>query len=253
MPYTSKMADIKNTFLISSLLQKVSHEQPLDLALLAEHGVSPALAAHYARSGWLERLGTGVYRFSGARLDRDQCLLFLQRKLPGLHVGGKTALAWQGIRHYLSPTDELSLWGDRHEALPAWFVSEFPSSYRSWALFNPSTVSKGLFTPPDVNPGVLVSVRERAVLELLRDVRTSSDLEEARHLFFATQGLRLPVMGQLLEECKSVKTVRLFLLWAKQAENIDLSQLRRDFTLPTGSSLRWIGKLPDGTKLVLPA
>jgi hypothetical protein len=136
MPYTSKMADIKNTFLISSLLQKVSHEQPLDLALLAEHGVSPALAAHYARSGWLERLGTGVYRFSGARLDRDQCLLFLQRKLPGLHVGGKTALAWQGIRHYLSPTDELSLWGDRHEALPAWFVSEFLSIVGSVQSFD---------------------------------------------------------------------------------------------------------------------
>lgn len=247
------MADIKNTFLINSLLQAVSHEQPLDLASLAKHGVSPALAAHYARSGWLERLGTGVYRFSGSRLDRDQCLLFLQSKVPGLHVGGKTALAWQGIRHFLSPVDGLSLWGDRHAALPAWFISEFSSSYRSLALFNPATVSKGLFTPPDVNPGVLVSVRERAVLELLRDVRTSSDLEEAHQLFFATQGLRLVVLGQLLEGCSSVKTVRLFLLWAKQAENIDLGQLSRDFTLPTGSSLRWIGKLRDGTKLVLPA
>lgn len=247
------MADIKNTFLINSLLKAVSHEQPLDLVALAEHGVSPALAAHYARSGWLERLGTGVYRFSGARLDRDQCLLFLQHKLPGLHVGGKTALAWQGIRHYVSPIDELTLWGDRHKALPAWFVSEFPSSYRSWALFSPATLSKGFFTPPDVNPGVLVSVREKAVLELLRDVRTASDLEEAHHLFFATQGLRLPMLGELLEGCTSVKTVRLFLLWAKQTENIDLGQLRRDFTLPTGSPLRWIGKLPDGTKLVLPA
>jgi len=247
------VAHVKNTFLIAGLLQTVSHEQPLDLASLAEHGVSPALAAHYARSGWLERLGAGVYRLSGARLDRDQCLLFLQRRMPGLHVGAKTALAWQGVRHYLSLVEELSLWGDRHDALPAWFISEFPSSYRSWALFNPETVSKGLFTPPDVKPGVLVSVRERAVLELLRDVRTSSDLEEARHLFFSTQGLRLPVLGQLLEGCTSVKTVRLFLMWAKEAENIDLSQLRQDFTLPTGSSLRWVGKLSDGTKLVLPA
>lgn len=37
-----------------------------------------------------------------------------------------------------------------------------------------------------------------------------------------------------------------------EAENIDVEQLRVRYVLPTGSSSRWIGKLADGTKLVLP-
>jgi hypothetical protein len=62
MLYISNVADMESTFLINSLLRAVSHERPLDLAALAEHGISPALAAHYARTGWLQRLARGVYR-----------------------------------------------------------------------------------------------------------------------------------------------------------------------------------------------
>ena len=83
-----------STFLINGLLREVSHEQPLDLAMLGEHCISPALAANYARTGWLQRLAKGVYCVAGARLDRDQSLLFLQGRIAGLHVGGRSALAW---------------------------------------------------------------------------------------------------------------------------------------------------------------
>ncbi len=247
------MADIKRGFLINNLLNNVSHEQPINLAGLADNGISAALAAHYARSGWLERIGVGVYRLAGARLDRDQCLLFLQSRWPGLHVGGKTALAWQGIRHFLSEKEVLTLWGDRQDDLPHWFTARFPSSYSSQTLFSESVSKRGIFTPPDLMPGVAVSTRERALLELLRDVKSAGDLDEARQLFFATAGLRLAEIGAMLEGCRSVRTVRLFLVLAKQAETIDLDRLRREFSIPTGSASRWIGKLADGTKLMLSA
>ena len=211
------------------------------------------MAAKYARTGWLERLGPGLYRLPSSQLDRDQCLLVLQEQIDGLHVGGKTALAWQGVRHNVSPTEVLTLWGDKRVALPVWFVREFQSTYRAPQLFDDETVAKGLFTPPDVTPGVRVSARERALLELLRDAGQQQDLEEAHHLFMVAQGLRIHVLGELLQGCVSVKTVRLFLLWARQAGEVDVEELRRRFTLPTGSNSRWIGKLTDGTTLVLPA
>ena len=244
---------MQSNSLINRLLRSAPYGRPLSLSDLAKYGVSAPLAAKYARTGWLERLGPGLYRLPSVRLDRDQCLLVLQEQIDGLHVGGKTALAWQGVRHNLFPTEVLTLWGEERVALPAWFVREFQSTYRSRRLFDDVTVAKGLFTPPDVTPGVRVSVRERALLELLRDAGQEQDLEEAQHLFMAAQGLRLQVLGELLQGCVSVKTVRLFLLWSRQAGEVDVDELRNRFTLPTGSNSRWIGKLTDGTTLVLPA
>jgi len=247
------VTSIGSTFLINGLLREVSHEQPLDLATLAENGISPALAAHYARTGWLERLAKGVYCVAGARLDRDQCLHFLQRDIEHLHVGGRTALAWQGVRQYVEARERLTMWGSSRKGLPAWFTDRFPASLTSLALFNDATRDRGIFTPPAVSDGVRVSSRERALLELLREVRTSLQLHETRELFLATLGLRVPVAGELLTGCTSVKTVRLFLQWASESGNIDVDALRTNYELPTGSASRWIGTLADGTKLVLPA
>jgi hypothetical protein len=41
---------------------------PLDTASLREVGVSPSLASHYVRAGWLTRLGRGVFMFPNDEL-----------------------------------------------------------------------------------------------------------------------------------------------------------------------------------------
>jgi hypothetical protein len=226
----------------------------MDLAMLEAQGVSAFLAAKHARSGWLKRLAQGVYAFAGDTLNREQCLLFLQGHISGLHVAGKTALAWQGVRHNLSLREHLMLWGDDKRAkLPLWFVDQFPASYRSTTLFSSKASSAGIGTPPGLLKGVHVSVPERAVLEMLYEVGKSQDLEEARNLFESLRGLRLEVMGELLSQCTSVKTVRLFLLWAKETEVLNVSVLREKYSLPVGSSSRWMGRMADGTLLSLPS
>lgn len=225
----------------------------MSLAALEAHGVSAFLAAKYARSGWLKRLAQGVYAFAGDTLNRDQCLLFLQDQITGLHVAGKTALAWQGVRHNLSLHEHLMLWGDDKRAkLPKWFVDQFPASYRSTTLFSSEATSSGIGTPPGLLDDVRVSVPERAVLEMLYEVGKSQDLEEARNLFESLRGLRFEVMGELLSQCASVKTVRLFLLWARETEVLNVSALREKYALPVGSSSRWMGHMADGTLLSLP-
>ena len=225
----------------------------MDLAMLDAQGVSAFLAAKYARSGWLRRLAQGVYAFAGDTLNREQCLLFLQSQISGLHVAGKTALAWQGVRHNLSPHEHLMLWGDDKRAkLPLWFVDQFPASYRSTTLFSSKATTSGIGTPPGLLKGVHVSVPERAVLEMLYEVGKSQDLEEARNLFESLRGLRLEVMGELLSQCASVKTVRLFLLWAKETEVLNVGELREKYSLPVGSLSRWMGRMADGTLLSLP-
>jgi hypothetical protein len=225
----------------------------MDLTMLEAQGVSAFLAAKHARSGWLKRLAQGVYAFAGDTLNRDQCLLFLQGRISGLHVAGKTALAWQGVRHNLSAREKLVLWGDdKRVKLPPWFVDKFPASYRSTALFLSNANAAGFGTPPDLLEGVRVAVPERAVLEMLYEVGKSQDFEEAKNLFESLRGLRFEVMGELLSQCTSIKTVRLFLLWARETEVLDVSALRAKYSLPAGSSTRWMGRMADGTLLSLP-
>jgi hypothetical protein len=65
---------------------------PFDLSTLARVGVSAPLAARYAESGWLVRLAQGVYAFPNDDFGVYGALMFLQQRVPGLHIGGKSAL-----------------------------------------------------------------------------------------------------------------------------------------------------------------
>src|SRR5580658_7807804 len=108
--------------LIQSLMTTLPRGTPFDTQALAKLGISPALAHHYLTTGWLVRLGRGVFMFRNDNLQRDPCLKFLAQRIAGLHVGGKTALAWRGVRHNLATKEPLWLWGDSPTKLPLWFT-----------------------------------------------------------------------------------------------------------------------------------
>lgn len=242
--------------LIKGLLANLPHGQPFGLPELATHQVSPSLAAQYARSGWLERLAHGVYAFPNDTLQLDACLLFLQKQVPSFHVGGKTALSWQGIRHNVSSRAKLQLWGEQRYTLPDWFTKRFPARYFHRSLFAPdicraSLEDEGFAQLPDHTEGLRVSGRERALIEVLNEVGVTQDLEEATHLFESFTSLRVDVVGALLKSCTRIKTVRLFLQLAERTGAVDISTLYSHYTLPLGSDARWSRRLPDGTLLTL--
>jgi len=98
---------------------------------LGERGLSAQQVARLAENGWLRRLGRGAYLLPGDELNRDAALARLVLELPGLHVAGKSALAWRGVRHNLAIKERLVLWGDRPAKLPGWFSAAFASSYQA--------------------------------------------------------------------------------------------------------------------------
>jgi len=49
------------------------------------------------------------------------------------------------------------------------------------------------------------------------------------------------LLGQLQSCCTSVKTVRLFLTWARETQVTDVDDLRARHALRTGSEKRWMG------------
>lgn len=227
---------------------------PVDLELLGQLGVSPQLAAKYVRSGWLVRLAQGIYSFPGDNLDEHRTIQFLQTKVAGLHVAGKSALAFQGVRHNLVARRLMVLWGDERFKLPGWFLSRFPARYVSARLFawpDKTLARTTLTTPPGVTTGLAVSTPERAVLELLYDVGTHEGVEEAHNLFAGMRNVRIDLVGRLLTCCTSVKAVRLFLTWARETGLVDVDALNQRYPLPVGSEKRWMTRLKDGTLLTL--
>ncbi|CAM3546014.1 type IV toxin-antitoxin system AbiEi family antitoxin domain-containing protein [Paracidovorax anthurii] len=240
--------------LIKRLQTELPRGAPFDLATLATLGVSPQLAARYAEGGWLVRLAQGVYAFPKDDYGMYGALKFLQPRVPGMHVGGKSALAVQGVRHNLGSRDTLVLWGEARYTMPEWFTSRFPARYVHTRLFDwpdASLDSKTLGTPPGLPDGLRVSSSERAVLELLYDAGTKQSLEEARNVFDGLRSPRKELLGQLLSCCTSVKAVRLFLTWARETGVVDVDDLVARHPLRTGSDKRWMSRLADGTLLSL--
>lgn len=240
------------------IIKRLQAEQPrgapFGLATLNQFGVSPQLAARYVEGGWLVRLAQGVYAFPNDNFGVHSALLFLQKRVASLHIGGRSALALQGVRHNLSSRDTWVLWGDTRFVLPEWFTSRFPARYVHAHLFDwPDTglADKTLATPPGMPEGVLVSVPERAILELLYDAGVKQGLEEARNLFDGLRAPRRELLGQLLSCCTSVKAVRLFLTWARETDVVDVDALLAQHAVRVGSNKRWMSRLDDGTLLSL--
>lgn len=237
---------------LNDLYGKLRPGSPVTSEELTHLGVSADLAVHYVRAGWLTRLARGVFARPDTPLELHPSLRLLERRLKGLHVGGKSALDWHGVRHNVSQQPTLQLYGWASTPLPAWFTERFPSNCHRLRLFDEKPdallrVSR-FQRKPD---GPLVSDPERAVLELLSDVGVRQPLQEARDLLEGTPSLRAAVLQELLARCKQVKTVRLCLTLGRElnlpwAAKLDPKRLR------TGSDQRWVGRSKEGL-LVLKA
>ncbi len=238
---------------IKRLQTTVPRGAPLDIRTLAALGVSSALAHHYQKAGWLTRLGRGVFMFPNDELGEAECLKFLARRVSGLHVGGKTALAWRGVRHNLPTHEPLWLWGDQRTNLPDWFTERFQARYTVRSPFTPAMPGNlGLQPLPENPDGVLVSVPERAVIELLSEVGIHQGIEEARNILEGVRSLRPDVLVKLLAQCRRVKVARLCVLWAEEL-GLPWAQAARKGAGSLLGTSRWTARLKDGTTLVLNA
>jgi Transcriptional regulator, AbiEi antitoxin, Type IV TA system/Transcriptional regulator, AbiEi antitoxin N-terminal domain len=219
---------------------------------LAARGISADLAVHYVRAGWLTRLKRGVYGRPNDTLALHPSLLLLQRNLDGLHVGGKSALDWYGVRQYVSQQPVLHLYGWSAGRLPEWFTKRFPAEYHRKRVFKEkpdALLHIGPFEKRSEAP--LVSTPERALLELLSEVGVRQSMQEARELTESAYNLRADVLRELLQHCTSVKTVRLCLQLGREL-SLPWAAKLDPATLPTGSRRPWVSKSVDGLLVLKP-
>lgn len=226
---------------------------PFTSADLAGLGISADLAVHYARAGWLTRLARGVYcRPGDDPLALYPSLRLLERKIQGMHVGGKSALEWYGVRHYVSQHDVLHLYGWTAARLPDWFVRQFPSEYHRKRLFEEQSTQPLSVDRFEHRSGApLVAAPERAILELLSEVGVRQPLQEAREIMEGTYNLRADILDELLSHCTSVKTVRLCLQLGRELK-LNWSSKLDVAKLPTGSDRPWVSKSKHGLLVLKP-
>lgn len=222
----------------------------VDAAWLQRRGYSSALRSKYVKHGWLQQIVRGVYRrppatFSaavGQNLRWEQVVISLQTMLHlPFVVGGRTALELQGFAHYLSPGGprEIHLYGERR--VPGWvFKLKLERSFifhNAEKLFRDKAIryigKQSDSTRKDVTAAALrsgftfqmwgqwqwplmLSLPERAILELLDDVPQRETFQQADALFEGLRNLRPQLLHTLLVECRSVKVKRLFLWFAER-------------------------------------
>ncbi|MDP2140584.1 MAG: type IV toxin-antitoxin system AbiEi family antitoxin domain-containing protein [Gammaproteobacteria bacterium] len=237
---------------LKTLYTNLTPGTPLTSADLAALGISADLAVHYVRAGWLTRLARGVFCRPNDPLALHPCLVLLQRRLQGLHVGGKSALDWYGLRQYVSQQPLLHLYGWDAGRLPDWFVERFPADYHRNRLFKEEPNAMLYVSSfENVRNAPRVSEPERALLELLSDVGARQPLQEARELVESSYSLRADVLSELLHLCTSVKTVRLCLQLGREG-SLPWAAKLDPATLPTGGDKPWVSKSADGLLVLKP-
>ncbi|WP_054517127.1 type IV toxin-antitoxin system AbiEi family antitoxin domain-containing protein [Achromobacter xylosoxidans] len=237
---------------LKGLYTRLTPGAPLTSGDLAALGISADLAVHYVRAGWLTRLARGVYARPNDTLALHPCLLLLQRRFEGLHVGGKSAMDWYGARQYLAQEPMLRLYGWVAGRLPEWFTERFLAEYHRKRLFDEppdALLHVGPFESRSGTPQV--SAPERALLELLSDVGVRQSLQEARELVESAYSLRADVLRELLQRCTSVKTVRLCLQLGREGSLPWVDKLN-PATLPTGSDRPWVSRSANGLLVLKP-
>jgi len=237
---------------LRTLYSKVKLGSPVSSEELATLGISADLAVHYVRAGWLVRLARGLFARPDVPLELNASLRALSRRRPGLHVGGRTALDWHGVRQQVAARPRLHLYGWDSGPLPPWFTARFPSTYQRQRLFDerPAALLRVQRFQRQVGCAP-VSDPERAVLELLNDVGVRESLEEARGLLEAVPSLRAAVLQELLARCTRVKTVRLCLTLGREL-GLPWATKLKPKGLPTGSKRRWVGRSREGLLVLKP-
>lgn len=206
---------------INQLLQVQSSGTVLLASWLLKQGYSRELQHRYIKNGWLASIGYGAMKRNGDTIELPGALYALQAQAGSfIHIGGRTALGMQGLSHYVELYQkETLLFAPPGVTLPAWFKAF------TWNT-KPVMIHTSML-PPGIGLlefevktfSIQISDPIRSILECLELAPAKFDLEEAWHIMEGLSSLRPKNVQGMLEQCNSVKAVRLFLFLAEKADH----------------------------------
>jgi hypothetical protein len=182
-------------------------------------GITPQHAQKYLASNWIERVGPGAFKRPNEPLEWTGALYSLQTQLDlPVHVGGPTALEAEGFAQYARMSGGTAyLFSDPGVALPSWVATRDLGQTIIHVQTNVLPADLGVTEAAIDGFRLQAATPERAILELLYLAPQRFDLIEAFQILEGMRTLRPKLMQSLLEACRSIKVVRLFLYMAERA------------------------------------
>lgn len=242
---------------ISKLIQGYPKGLVFLSSWLVSRGYKYELQQQYRKSGWLRSIGKGAMLKSGDPLLLSGAIAALQLQAEiNIHFGGRSAMELNGVAHYLQLTrPQATLFAPGKTKLPSWFMNnKWDVDYKLFraSIFKNDTT--GLVEYQDTGIQMKISNSARAMMECLSLCPGEFSLTEAYDLMEGLSTLRPEQVQKLLEECKSVKTKRLFLYFAERAGHSWFKYIDQT-AIDLGSGNRSLvsnGVLIPKYKLVLP-
>lgn len=185
-----------------------------------EREIGQRQAFSYFEGGYLEKIGPGVFKRKGDKINPYGLIRFMQDELNlKFHLAGRSALETHGHSHYLSLGDIKLLYLLSYEikSVPKWLF-DLDEGFK--LIFNKSSLlrEESFITEVEVDGfTVKSSCRELAILEFIENLNLSNGLETAQNYTESLLTLREDVLQNVLEQCRSVKVKRVFLYLAETA------------------------------------
>lgn len=204
----------------------------------------------YTKSGWLERMVKGVYKFKGSTPSLLSAVSSYNTQLEKkCIIGAYSALDIAGVSHYVAMgKPQMYLFTDNIHRLPVWMLDmewDYTVVYNTTSFLGDNMLGVEQITV--AGKSILVSSRERAILECLYLPKAARSLLDIYYIMESLTSLRPDLLQDLLERCKSVKAKRLFLYMSEKANypwfhSLDVSRINlgtgRRMIVPTGKYIR---------------
>ncbi len=180
-------------------------------------GISIDLQQYYVKSGWLRRIGKGVYVPFDGKPSLQGALFSLQTmNNSDIHIGGESALRLHGYQHYVtmdpqSRAEQLFL--EQPVKLASWFTPDILGSAFT-AYHSVITTDDGLVDFHYLDYSFRISTPERAIIEYFSLCPAKGSLDIAFNLLEMLVSLQPDLLQKLLKHTDSVKTKRLFLFFS---------------------------------------
>ncbi len=181
---------------------------------LSNNHYSRVLLNKYKKSNIISSIGKGAYKLYNDRVYWYSAINAIQFQLnKNLHIGSKTALNMFGITHFVGKDINTVVVYRKNDTVPKWF-----SQYK-WKM-DIQISYKNIFSKNHLkiinykNYDIRTAVPEQAIMEMINDIVVKYTPEEIEQVFENLTMLRPKIIQELLENCRSIKTKRVFLYFA---------------------------------------
>ena len=216
---------------INTLRQQTPSNGIMLTSWLEKSSFSRNEISNYIKSGWLQRISTGVYQFSGDTPSLYGILASYQKQANmEYHIGAVSALELKGFSHYIAMGKPTAVvFSPVRPPIPKW-INETDLDMNLVEVSSKVLGTAGIEQLGYQGQTLTVSSPERAIMECILLSPARYDLMDVYYLMEMLTSLRSSLVQRLLEDCTSVKVKRMFLYMAEKSrhrwfDKLDLSRI----------------------------